>query len=72
MTTYKTRLGYRVINETGKSLFGFIDDEQGYWTTDFQSHKWQKVSKKKFHDELLSKHKQDGVLVVQDKTVIRF
>lgn len=72
MATNKTRLGYRVISETGKSLFGFMHDECGYWTTDFQSHKWTKTNKKNFHAELIAKHKQIGVSVVQDSTVVRF
>ena len=72
MITNKTRLAYRVINETGKSLFGFMHDEFGYWTTDFQSHKWTKTNKKNFQAELLAKHKQNGVTVVQDSSVVRF
>ena len=71
MITNKTRLGYRVISETGKSLFGFMHDEFGYWTTDFQSHKWTKVSKKKFHDEFLAKSKENSVTVVKDASVVR-
>ena len=72
MTTYETRLGYRAIDENGKSLFGFMHDEFGYWTTDFQSHKWNKTSKKNFHEEFIKKSKENGISVIQDKSVIRF
>lgn len=71
--TNKNRLAYRILKLSNcESLYGLLHDEFGYWITNFQSHKWNKIDKSTFHSELLKHKKDKNVTVIQDPTVIRF